>query len=77
MLRLVDRVIPKRRSFQTATNWKTNAATMADLDSGTWICQNTRHQEAPSSLAASITSPGRVWAKLRMMKYANGIATAT
>ncbi len=60
MLRLVAIVMPNIRSFHTATNWKTNTAIMADRVSGTWICQKTRHQDAPSIRAASTTSRGSV-----------------
>ncbi len=62
------------RSFQTHRNWKMPNAAIAGVSSGSRILKKIVTCPAPSTRAASISSPGSSLMKLWMRKVARGSA---
>ena len=67
---------PNRRSFQIHVNWMRTSRMSGALASGIMIDQKVRHDEAPSSAAASWICQGTVRKKPRMTKVQNGMQIA-
>src|SRR3954468_22948247 len=64
----------KMKSPQPARNAKTETVMTAERASGSTIMRNVCHSDAPSTLAAYISSLGRLKKNARSTRMANGMA---